>query len=387
MTLRLCFIVESGTDVRLVEGLAKRFRLSVLARRIPGGREVSQPPRGPFDLALGPAGRGAFCGFVLRRLLGHGARWDVLLAQGYGAAGLASSVAGALTRTPVVHLVCSPSEEYYDCRRRTTGGPGPAFYRGHAAGIAALARANARLARRYVVLSDHLASVVRGHGARGDVRVIPVYGVDPSCFAPVPETTRSTTREALGLPRRGSLVLFSSRVAPEKDVDCLLAAWELLLESGADVWLVNRSGGHEQLLAMARARGIQHRVLAGEAVHPTRELPRWYQAADVCVQASRAEGLGFSVLEALACETPVVAAAVGGLRETVRDGVTGWTYAPGQATDLAAKLREALGDREEALRRARAGRRMVLERFDQERVFDELAEALTSATRMTGGRP
>jgi hypothetical protein len=42
--MRLCFIVESGTDVRMVEGLAERFDLSVLARRITDGVEISWPP-------------------------------------------------------------------------------------------------------------------------------------------------------------------------------------------------------------------------------------------------------------------------------------------------------------------------------------------------------
>ena len=121
------------------------------------------------------------------------------------------------------------------------------------------------------------------------------------------------------------------------------------------------------------------RVIATDAAQPIVEQPRDYQAADLCVQASREEGLGFSPLEALACETPVVAAAVGGLRETIVDGATGWTYPVGDAAALARAIEQALTQRDEALRRARAGRRVVLERFERRAVFERLMAVLETA--------
>ena len=96
----------------------------------------------------------------------------------------------------------------------------------------------------------------------------------------------------------------------------------------------------------------------------------------MCVQASREEGLGFSVLEALACGTPVVATAVGGLQEVVKDGVTGWTAPPGDAAALASALRDALDKPEDARRRAAAGAAIVRERFDSQHAFDRLAALL-----------
>jgi len=55
--LRLCLVVESGTDVRLVEGLAERFDLTILARRIEGGVEVNHPPAISVPSVVGPASR------------------------------------------------------------------------------------------------------------------------------------------------------------------------------------------------------------------------------------------------------------------------------------------------------------------------------------------
>jgi glycosyltransferase involved in cell wall biosynthesis len=207
------------------------------------------------------------------------------------------------------------------------------------------------------------------------VTVVPVYGVDTTVFRPS-DRPREALRRERGLPERGQIVFFSSRVAPEKDAETLLQAVRGLRAAGRDLWLLHRSGGFRALLALAQEAGVADRLIATDAAHPERDLPGDYQASDLCVQASREEGLGFSPLEALACETPVVATAVGGLRETIVDGETGWTYPVGDAAALARAVDDALTRGDEAGRRARAGRRMVEERFERRLVFDRLMAVL-----------
>ncbi|HEX7313457.1 MAG TPA: glycosyltransferase family 4 protein [Pyrinomonadaceae bacterium] len=364
---RLLFVVESGSDVRLVEGLAERYELSVLARRIVGGVEVSRAPEAEVRVKVGPASRLGFARAVFGELRARRAELDCALVQGYGAAALAANVAGRLFRLPVSMLVCSPVERYYLCRR-ARGERSKPFRRRELLALGALARANAHLGRHYVVLSQYLADVVRGHGTKRPVEVIPVYGVDTQLFSPA--------RERLELPRAGALIFFSSRVAPEKDAETLLAAVRRLLDEGYDLRLLHRSGGHRDFLETAARFGVAERVIATDAVHPHGQLPDDYRAADLCVQASREEGLGFSPLEALACGTPVVAASVGGLRETIIDGETGWSYTVGDAGDLARCIREALADPAEAARRAARGRAMVCEHYERGGVFRRLGEAL-----------
>jgi glycosyltransferase involved in cell wall biosynthesis len=194
-------------------------------------------------------------------------------------------------------------------------------------------------------------------------------------FAPA-AIDRTMVRRRRGLPASGAILFNSSRVAPEKDTPTLIEAFGRLVREGRDVHLLHRSGGHREFLQAAEAAGVGERVIAADAVDPRRDLPLDYIAADVCVQASREEGLGFSVLEAMACGTPVVATAVGGLRETVQNGVTGWTTPPGDADALADALREALDQPDVARRRAAAGAAMVKARFDSTRVFDQLADLL-----------
>ena len=87
--------------------------------------------------------------------------------------------------------------------------------------------------------------------------------------------------------------------------------------------------------------------------------------------SSRLEGLGTSVLDAMALGLPVVATAAGGIPEAVLDGVTGRLVPPRDSRALAGALSEALSD--EARRRAwgEAGRRRFLECFTCERMVDE----------------
>jgi glycosyltransferase involved in cell wall biosynthesis len=365
------FIVESGTDARLVEGLAARVTLQVLARGIPGGRAVSQPTDVPVTVAS--PGRLAFAWRVLRTLAASRTH-DAVLVQGYGLAALAANLASRWRGTACWMLVCSPAAEYY-VARRAAGAP---FSAVALAGINTLGWLNGRIGRGYIVLSRYLGTVVERYGRRQPIQVIPVYGVDTRRFAASPD--RAAARSARGLPAAGRIVFSSSRVAPEKDTATLIEAFALLVADGRDVHLLHRSGGYEEFLRHAARAGIRDRVIATDAADPRGDLPLDYAASDVCVQASRAEGLGFSVLEALACGTPVIVSAVGGLVETVRDGITGWTVPPGDAAALAGALREALDHPDEARRRAAAGAALVREHFDSEVVFGRLSSLLGPAT-------
>jgi glycosyltransferase involved in cell wall biosynthesis len=374
---RVWFVVESGTDVRLIEGLAEFSDLTVIARTIEQGTEISQPPRARFRFIRGPMSFGAFGANVYRTVRRERRQIDFVLVQGYGAAAAAANLAARLGHLPSAMLVCSPLEIYYRCRRGTSV-PGKPFRRGELAALLVLARINARLGSRYIVLSEHLRDVVRSHGYDRPIDIIPVYGVDTAVFKPC-DGSRLEIRRRRGLPANGSVLFFSSRVAPEKDAATVLDAVARLAERGRDVYLLHRSGGYRRLLAEAGARGLASRVIATDAVHPHDELPLDYAASDVCVQASRAEGLGYSVLEALACAVPVVATKVGGLAETIVDGTTGWTCPAGDAPAMAARIADALDNPAEGRRRALAGRRMVEERYARERVFAHLRESIASA--------
>jgi len=259
---------------------------------------------------------------------------------------------------------------------------GKVFRRHELVGIRALALLNARLGARYFVNSQFLGTVVRSHGTQLPVDVMPVYGVDTRLFSPTNEP-KASLKAKRGLPTTGALLFFSSRTAPEKDSKTLLLAFAKLRAARRDLWLLHRSGAYSEFLGEAQQAGVLSRVIATDAVDPRYGLLEDYQASDLCLQASRAEGLGFSPLEAMACGTPVIATAVGGLKETVIEGQTGWTYPVGDAAALARCVEAALDAPAEAQRRAQAGRKMVVEMYDKQIVFDHLQDVVLQCTRQS----
>src|SRR5215469_11697906 len=160
--LRMTFVVESGTDVRLVEGLDRNFILDVVCRDIPNGFHINWRPLEEPQITVGPAGRLGFAAFVARHLAVRPAP-DILLVQGYAAAALLVNAIARFRKSSPVMLVCSPVEAYYECRR-TARDPDVPFRWWQLLGLRALARANAVMGRNYVVLSGFLRDVVLGHG-------------------------------------------------------------------------------------------------------------------------------------------------------------------------------------------------------------------------------
>lgn len=379
---RVWFAVESSTDVRLLEGFAESFELTVLVRRKSAGSAISQPPAMDIPVLALATSRIAYVVRLFIELIEKRRTFDIVVVQGYGLAALAVNLAGLFACFPTVMIVCSPHEEYYRCRRLDKTAARP-FHLYGLLGLCVLGRINALIGQEYIVLSKYLATVVRSHGARQPISVCPVYGVDTKVFQPAHQPM-AEMRHTLGLPAEGSLIFFSSRIAPEKDVDTLLEALGILLDDGRDVWLVNASGGYLDLLERAREHNVERRLIARPAVDPRLDLASYYQVADLCVQASRAEGLGFSPLEALSCGTPVVAASVGGLRETILEESTGWTYPPGDPFALARALALALDNPDEATGRAARGRELVLQRYDRAVAFGKAHDLLD---QIAGGMP
>jgi glycosyltransferase involved in cell wall biosynthesis len=96
----------------------------------------------------------------------------------------------------------------------------------------------------------------------------------------------------------------------------------------------------------------------------------YYQAADVCLHAARAETFPNAVLEAMACGTPVVATAVGGIPELIEDGRTGFLTPPGHSAAMAACLQALLHDEHLRQRIAAQAAERVRYCFDLRRQAD-----------------
>lgn len=169
-------------------------------------------------------------------------------------------------------------------------------------------------------------------------------GVDLAKFAP---GDRAASRALLGLAPESIVLAFVGRVQPHKGPDVLIrAAAELLNQQPAlrDRLVVAIVGGAsgstkepQRLSELASWLGITNNVyFVPPADHFM--LPHWYRAADIVSVPSYSESFGLVALEAQACGTPVVAAAVGGLRTAVADGYSGLLIDGHEATDWATVL-------------------------------------------------
>jgi glycosyltransferase involved in cell wall biosynthesis len=232
------------------------------------------------------------------------------------------------------------------------------------------AATEARLAREVDLVvatcSDEVAELLAAGAPAEGIRVVPC-GVDPAHFTP-----RGPALPPPEPPLRHRLVSVS-RLVERKGVETLvralpvLEATELLVVGGPAASALHRDPEAVRLSELAADLGVADRVrLVGRVAHA--DLPAVLRSADVVVAVPWYEPFGIVPLEAMACGRPVVGSAVGGLLDTVADGVTGTLVPPRDPAALAEAVQPLLDDARLRQRWGRAARARVLQRFTWDRV-------------------
>jgi glycosyltransferase involved in cell wall biosynthesis len=228
-----------------------------------------------------------------------------------------------------------------------------------------------------------MAKVERSMLAPGvvDARVIP-NGVDLSVFRP---GGKHAARAALGLPPDAPVVVavgVQMQRNPWKDFSTLEAAVKIL----ADQW----SGPTIHVVVVGAdgapaspAGNVRTRLVPFE--QDTATLASYYRAADVYIHSARADTFPLTVVEALACGTPVVASSVGGIPEQVEDGVSGFVVPPGDPVAMATAVRSLLDEEDLRTRQGDEAARLARRRFGLERqveaYLDWYAELVDASPR------
>ena len=211
---------------------------------------------------------------------------------------------------------------------------------------------------------------IYGHAGKPWARVI-LGGVDSSRFSPDPSITRS------GTP------LFVGRLLPHKGIVDLIAA----LPDGMPLDIIgpkNETGHLEALAQMAAGKLVtfRHGVDDRELVDAYRRalclvLPSVYRTSDGR-ETKVPELLGQTLLEAMACGTPVICTRVASMPEVVDEGKTGFVVEPGDRRALTDRLRWLAAHPDEAATMGAAGRQRVLERFQWTQVVQRCLDAYSS---------
>jgi glycosyltransferase involved in cell wall biosynthesis len=208
-----------------------------------------------------------------------------------------------------------------------------------------------------------------------DARVLP-NGVDLSVFRPA---DKQAVRATLGLPRGAKIVLFAGH-ALETNM------WKDLATVRSAVALTSAQLGDQALVFVAlgqdggRSEGRQPEIRFVPYQSDPSVVASYYQAADVYMHAALADTFPYTVIEALACGTPVVGTAVGGIPEQVDDGETGFLVGGGDADALASRTAQLLADRELLLRMSARAAEVARQRFDIERQVDDYLDWYSELT-------
>ena len=250
--------------------------------------------------------------------------------------------------------------------------------------------------------SHHITELVKQRFPHHADRCHTVYnGVDPSLFArpaPSPEVDGA-----------GPRVLFVGRVSPEKGVHDLVEAMSIVFETHDQARLDVVGGigslpieyligvsNDDEVVALSRFYSSEYLETLRGSITPGREgqvvfhggvshdaVIEHLRRTDMLVNPSYSESFGITPVEAMACGVPVIATAIGGMTETVLDGVTGYLVDRGRPDQLADRITELADDPSGRVEMGNAGRQRVIDLFS----WDSVADRVLDEYRLLLGNP
>lgn len=221
-----------------------------------------------------------------------------------------------------------------------------------------------RLPDKLLCVSEEVARVLHGYGLAKDHAVTVPSSVDLKRLEVAP-----ANREDFGIPADSCLVFNAGALVGHKDHATLLRAFALLSHWRPDTYLLIAGDGDLEtaLKTQARELGIDGVV---RFLGRREDVPALLAMSDLYVSSSISEGLGTSVLEALAARIPVVATEAGGVGEMVHHEKTGLLVANRSPEKLADAMNQALANPEATRAYVAAGRALVEARYTTTRMVE-----------------
>ena len=186
-------------------------------------------------------------------------------------------------------------------------------------------------ADHYVAVSEHVRSAMVAQGYPDERVSVVRNGVDTCLFQPLGETQRSETRHELGLPPIGSVLAFFGRKQTEKGFDVFLKVAEALLSEDPDLLVLSvgpeaaamTDADYRELLTLRKKLALTGRFYDWPPL-PQAALGKALGVVDVTLLPSKVEPQGMAMLESLASGCVTISTNVGGIRESISDGFTGF---------------------------------------------------------------
>jgi glycosyltransferase involved in cell wall biosynthesis len=244
----------------------------------------------------------------------------------------------------------------------------------------AFSRWKYRQVRAFICASEAIRHMLIEQGVPASNAITVHEGID---LAHVDAAPPANVHEMFWLPHKAPLVGNIGALVPHKGQRHLIEAAAMVVREVPDArFLILGEGDLKASLEkqIADAALTKHVLLAG--FRP--DVLSILKGFDLFVMPSVTEGLGTSLLDAMACAKPIVASRVGGIPEVVRHGETGLLVPPKDSRDLAASIIRLLLDPALAARFAQAGLARVREKFSLERM---VAGTLEVYARLAGSSP
>ena len=195
------------------------------------------------------------------------------------------------------------------------------------------------------------------------IEKIPGMGVDFARLTQTNPTDVISLRKQLSIPTDAVILIYAAEFSKRKSQHVLIEAMRYLPER-CFLILPGEGALLESCRSLAKRMHVADRVICPGQVG---DISNWYHMADIAVTASRSEGLPFNVMEAMYCGLPVVASAVKGHVDLIKDGVNGLLYSYADVQEYAESVQELIDDAR--LRRAIAERAAIsVKGFKLERV-------------------
>lgn len=232
---------------------------------------------------------------------------------------------------------------------------------------------------RYIAITEAVKGVMTADGIPAERISVVHSSVDLGRFDGV--TRKPGLRGELGVPEGARVVGNVGALVGHKGQKHLVEAAAAVLKELPQTWFVIVGEGplRGALESQARELGVADRL---RMVGFRKDVPQCLLEFDVFCMSSVMEGLGTSVLEAMAMRRPVVATNAGGLAEAARDGVNALVAPAGDGASLGAALLRMLTDAGLSRRLAEEGRRTVEEEFTADRMVER---TITVYRQVLGG--